>query len=212
MKLIICDDQALVREGLEMLLNLESDIEVLATAENGLQAVELAAKLNPDIILMDLKMPVMNGIEATRQIKSARPDTKVLILTTYDHDDWLFDALRVGASGYLLKDAKREEIISAIRGILEGKTFLDPNVAGRVVSQATHGRQYPFASLKEKLTKREFDVLRALAKGLPNVEIAALLHLSEGTVRNHISAILNKLQVTDRTQAAVLAIKHGLGG
>jgi len=210
MKILICDDQALVREGLEMLLNLEPDLDVVGTAENGKEAVEIAGKLKPDIVLMDLKMPVMNGIEATRAIRAACPEIKVLILTTYDHDEWLFDAIRAGASGYLLKDARREDIINAVKGTFESKTFIDPKVAGKVLQQAADRQIHSPSEITSKITNRELDVLRLVAKGLSNSDIARKLHLSEGTIRNHVSAIFTKLQVSDRTQAAILAINHGL--
>ena len=208
--MIICDDQALVREGLEMLLSLDQDIEVVATAENGFDALKLVEQHAPHLVLMDLKMPVMNGIEATREIRRKHPQVKVLVLTTYDHDDWLFDAIRAGASGYLLKDAKREEIIRAIKGTLDGKTYLDPKIAGKVMDNVISDRKIASSRLREALTDREWDVLSELAKGFTNSEIAERLHLSEGTVRNHVSAILTKLNLTDRTQAAILAVKHGL--
>lgn len=210
MKILICDDQALVREGLEMLLNLDPDLDVVGTAENGKEAVEIAGKLMPDIVLMDLKMPVMNGIEATRAIRAAYPEIKVLVLTTYDHDEWLFDAIRAGASGYLLKDARREDIINAIKGTFESKTFIDPKVAGKVLKQAADRQIHIPSEITSKITKRELDVLRLIAKGFSNTDIARKLHLSEGTIRNHVSAIFTKLQVNDRTQAAILAIHHGL--
>jgi DNA-binding NarL/FixJ family response regulator len=210
MKILICDDQELVREGLEMLLNLDPDLDVVGTAENGKEAVEIAGKLMPDIVLMDLKMPVMNGIEATRAIRAAYPEIKVLVLTTYDHDEWLFDAIRAGASGYLLKDARREDIINAIKGTFESKTFIDPKVAGKVLKQAADRQIHIPSEITSKITKRELDVLRLIAKGFSNTEIARKLHLSEGTIRNHVSAIFTKLQVNDRTQAAILAIHHGL--
>jgi len=159
---------------------------------------------------MDLKMPGMNGIEATRQIRARFPHVKVLVLTTYDDDEWLFDAIRAGASGYLLKDTPREKVIEAVRGTLAGKSFVDPSVAGKLLAQVSSQQSQPASLLTEKLTGRETDVLRLLARGLTNAEIAAQLYLSEGTVRNHISAILEKLGVTDRTQAALLALRHGL--
>jgi DNA-binding NarL/FixJ family response regulator len=211
MKIIICDDQAVVRDGLEMLLTLEKDIQVIGTAQDGAEAVELVSKNQPDLVLMDLKMPGVNGIEATRQIRAKFPEVKILVLTTYDDDEWVFDAIRAGASGYLLKDTPREKVVEAIRGTLEGKSFVDPAVAGKLMGQVARGQTQPSSLLTDKLTERETDVLRLLAKGLNNTEIAGQLHLSEGTVRNHISAILDKLGVSDRTQAAVIAIQHGLG-
>jgi two-component system, NarL family, response regulator LiaR len=210
MKILLCDDQAVIRDGLEMLLNLEKDFQVVASAQDGAEAIELAEKKKPDLILMDLKMPIMNGIEATREIRKKFPHIKILVLTTYDDDEWVFDAIRAGASGYLLKDTSRQKIIEAIRGTMEGKSFVDPAIAGKLMNQLASNQTQPASILKNKLTERELDVLRLLAKGMPNPEIAANLHLSEGTVRNHVSAILEKLNVSDRTQAAVIAIQHGL--
>ena len=211
MKILICDDQAVVRDGLELLLKLEKDMQVVGTAADGAEAVELAASKRPDLVLMDLKMPGTNGIEATRRIRSRFPEMRVLVLTTYDDDQWVFDAIRAGASGYLLKDTPREGILQAIRGTLAGRTFVDPGVAGKLLDQLASKQVRPETLLTGRLTGREVDVLKLLARGLSNPEIAARLSLSEGTVRNHVSAILSKLEVGDRTQAAVIAIQHGLG-
>lgn len=211
MQVIICDDQALIRDSLAMLLNLEKDIEVVGQAEDGLEGVELTEQHQPDLVLMDLKMPGMNGVEATRQIHARWPGIKVLVLTTYDDDEWVFDAIRAGASGYLLKDTPREEVIKAVRGTVEGKSFVDPAVAGKLMHQVTSRQTQLSAAITNRLTEREVDVLKLLAKGFTNAEIAGRLYLSEGTVRNHVSAILAKLDVADRTQAAVIAIQHGLG-
>ncbi|MEN9562157.1 MAG: hypothetical protein RIR73_401 [Chloroflexota bacterium] len=210
MKILLCDDQAVIRDGMEMLLQLEKDFQIVGSAQDGFEAVELAAKKQPDLILMDLKMPGMNGIEATREICKKHPNIKILVLTTYDDDEWVFDAIRAGASGYLLKDTSRQKIIEAIRGTMEGKSFVDPAVAGKLLNQVANNQTQPASILKNKLTERELDVLRLLAKGMTNTDIAGTLHLSEGTVRNHVSAILEKLGVSDRTQAAVIAIQHGL--
>jgi len=210
MKILICDDQAVIRDGLEMLLKLEQDFEIVGAAQDGAEAVELAAQKSPDLVLMDLKMPGTNGIEATREIRAKFPNVKVLVLTTYDDDEWLFDAIRAGASGYLLKDTPRHKIIEAIRGTVEGRSFLDPAIAGKLINQVASNQKQPTSVLAEKLTERELDVLRLIAKGFNNSDIAGQLHLSEGTVRNHVSAILEKLGVSDRTQAAVAAIQHGL--
>jgi DNA-binding NarL/FixJ family response regulator len=210
MKVIICDDQAIVRDGLAMMLKLEPDIEVIGIAEDGAMAVDLVTKKKPDLLLMDLKMPIMNGVEATRQIKIKFPDIKILVLSTYSDDEWVFDAIRVGASGYLLKDTPREDLIKAIRGTLTGKTYIDPVIAGKVIDRVSNPQTQPATLLTDKLTEREIEILRLIASGLSNSDIAAKLFLSEGTVRNHVSAILNKLEVSDRTQAAVIAIHHGL--
>lgn len=210
MKILLCDDQAVIRDGLEMLLTLEKDFQVVGSASDGAEAVELAAQKQPDLILMDLKMPGTNGIEATREIHARHPHIKILVLTTYDDDEWVFDAIRAGASGYLLKDTPRQKIIEAIRGTMDGKAFVDPAVAGKLMGQIAGSQKQPASVLADKLTDREMDVLRLLAKGFTNSDIAARLYLSEGTVRNHVSAILEKLGVSDRTQAAVIAIQHGL--
>jgi DNA-binding NarL/FixJ family response regulator len=210
MKILLCDDQAVIRDGLEMLLTLEKDFQVVGSAQDGQEALELVAKKQPDLVLMDLKMPGMNGIEATREIRKKFPDIKILVLTTYDEDEWVFDAIRAGASGYLLKDTSRQKIIEAIRGTVDGKSFVDPAVAGKLMNQVASNQTQPASILTDKLTERELDVLRLLAKGITNTDIAGTLHLSEGTVRNHVSAILEKLGVSDRTQAAVIAIQHGL--
>jgi DNA-binding NarL/FixJ family response regulator len=210
MRILICDDQAMIRDGLALLLNLERDIEVVGVAQDGADAVELTARLTPDLVLMDLKMPGMNGVEATRQIQIRSPQTRVLVLTTYDDDEWVFDAIRAGAAGYLLKDRPREDLVAAVRGTVAGKTYIDPNVAGRLLSQVASTQSQPATLITSKLSKRELDVLRLVANGLSNADIAERLHLSEGTVRNHVSTILAKLDVADRTQAAVLAMQHGI--
>lgn len=210
-KLLICDDQAVVRDGLSIMLNLAPDLEVVAVASNGREAVQLSADWQPDLILMDLKMPIMNGIEATRQISAAQPLVKILVLTTYDDDEWLFEAIRAGAAGYLLKDMAHSDLVSAIRGTVSGKAYVDPNVTARLLSQVANSRNQPPASqLTGRLTERELAVLNLIATGHTNASIADQLRLSEGTVRNHVSTILSKLDVADRTQAALLAVEHGL--
>ena len=211
MKVVICDDQATIRAGLEMLLTLEKDIRVVGLAQDGWEAVDLTKRHEPDLVLMDLKMPGMNGIEATRQIRAGYPAVKVLVLTTYDDDEWVFDAVRAGASGYLLKDTPREELIRAVKETVLGKSFIDPAVAGKLLTRVADKQTQPATLLTDKLTNREVEVLRLLARGLNNAQIAVRLFLSEGTVRNHVSAIFAKLDVPDRTRAAVIAIQHGLG-
>jgi two-component system, NarL family, response regulator LiaR len=210
MKVIICDDQAIVRDGLAMLLKLEPDIQVMGTAEDGSIAVEMVESKKPDLVLMDLKMPIINGVEATRQIRSKHPEVKVLVLTTYNDDEWVFDAIQAGASGYLLKDTPRDDLIKAIRGTMSGKTYVDPAIAGKVLDQVSSHPTQQSTLLTSKLTEREVEVLRLIAKGLSNTDISERLFLSEGTIRNHVSSILSKLGVADRTQAAVIAIQHGL--
>lgn len=214
MRIIICDDQAIVRQGLAMLLKLDREIEVVGLAQDGLEAVELvekaAADAPPDLVLMDLKMPGMNGIEATRRIRAKYPKIKVLVLTTYDDDEWVFDAIRAGASGYLLKDTPHAEVVAAIKGTVAGGAYTDPAVTGKLLRAVADQQSTQATFIADKLTERETDVLRILARGLNNAAIAEELHLTEGTVRNYISAILAKLDVSDRTQAAVIAVTHGI--
>ena len=209
-RVLICDDQAIVCEGLQAILSIAQDIKVVGIANDGAQTVERIAEAQPDVVLMDLKMPVMNGVQATRLIRERHPEVRVLVLTTYDADEWVFDAVRGGASGYLLKDAPREKLIEAIRDTAVGKTPVDSNVAGKLFTQVVQGTAPPDTSIAEDLSEREREVLGLLARGMTNAEIAAALYLSEGTVRNYVSAILEKLDVADRTQAAVLALRHGL--
>jgi DNA-binding NarL/FixJ family response regulator len=209
-RVLICDDQAIVCEGLQAILSTAQDIEVVGIANDGAQAVEMVAEAQPNVVLMDLKMPVMNGVQATRLIRGRYPQVHVLVLTTYDADEWVFDAIRSGASGYLLKDAPREQLIEAIRDTAAGKTPVDPGVAGKLFAQVVQGTVPPDTSIAESLSEREREVLGLLARGLTNAEIAGRLYLSEGTVRNYVSAIFAKLGVPDRTQAAVLALRYGL--
>lgn len=211
MRVVICDDQEIVREGLALLLDLDPEITVVGLAADGAAAVRLVAELDPDLVLMDLLMPGVNGIEATRRIRLAHPATAVLVLTTYDADEWVFDAIRAGATGYLLKDMPREEVLRAVKGTVAGRTYLDPLIAGKVLNQVARTAVAVVPTLPAPLSEREIAVLRLVAQGYTNGDIAAHLHLSEGTVRNHVSTILAKLNVNDRTQAAVLALQHGLG-
>jgi two-component system, NarL family, response regulator LiaR len=209
-KILICDDQYVVREGLKAIFETDKGIQVVGTAADGAEALDLIPQLQPDLILMDLKMPVMNGVQATRHIRQKYPDVKILVLTTYDADEWVFDAIRNGAAGYLLKDTQREMLIAAIKDTMAGKTPVDPAVAGKLFAQVVQGTPAPQSTLIDNLTEREKDILRLLGAGLSNADIAARLYFSEGTVRNYISSILDKLGVADRTQAAVLALRCGL--
>jgi DNA-binding NarL/FixJ family response regulator len=211
-RVLICDDQTVVREGLAAILSTDPGIEVVGLASNGEEALELVAETQPDIVLMDLKMPVMNGVQATQSLQREHPQVRVLVLTTYSADEWVFDAVRAGASGYLLKDTRRDELVAAIKGTLEGKTYLDPTIAGKVMKQVAAGPAAPKPDQRpvEAFTERELDVLGLVAEGFSNPEIAQRLHLAPGTVRNYVSVILQKLGVSDRTQAAVLAIRRGL--
>jgi DNA-binding NarL/FixJ family response regulator len=208
-RVLIVDDQVVVTEGLRVILNSEDTIEVVGVAHNGAQAVEQVGKLEPDLVLMDLKMPIMNGIRATRAIREQYPDTHILVLTTYSADEWVFDAIRAGASGYLLKDSDGDDIIAAIAGTIEGRTHIDPAIADKLLALARQQVE-PDTAIFAELTSRELDILRYIARGLTNTDIAEKLILAEGTVRNNVSAILNKLGLADRTQAAALAWHHGL--
>jgi NarL family two-component system response regulator LiaR len=211
-RVLVCDDQTVVREGLAAILGTDPEIQVVGMAGQGEEALALVPEVRPDVVLMDLKMPVMNGVQATQRLRAGHPGVRVLVLTTYAEDAWVFDAIRAGASGYLLKDSRRDELLAAIKGTVEGKAFLDPSVAGKVMQQAAAGPAAPPepGPQVELFTERELEVLRLLAQGHTNPEIARRLHLAPGTVRNYVSAILQKLDVSDRTQAAVLALQQGL--
>ena len=209
-KVIICDDQEVVCQGLSAILSTADNLEVVGIGNNGMDALDLIEKVHPDVVLLDLKMPVMNGIHATRAIKEQFEEVKVLILTTYDADAWLFDAIRNGADGYLLKDTSREELINAIEEVAEGKTPLDSKVAGKLFEQISKKIVPAETMLGKDLTDREQEILGLIANGKTNAEIARALFLSEGTVRNYVSSILEKLNVEDRTQAAVLALRYGM--
>ena len=210
-RVLICDDQAIVCDGLEAILSTDGEIEVVGLAANGVQAVELAQETKPDLVLMDLKMPGMNGIQATQTIREKLPDTRVLVLTTYDADEWVFDAIRSGAAGYMLKDTPRDRLIPAIKDTVAGKTYIDPVVAGKLFKHIAHESMgQPNSMLAEELSEREREVLQLIANGFSNTEIAQQLHLSDGTVRNYVSALFAKLGVSDRTQAAVLALRFGI--
>jgi DNA-binding NarL/FixJ family response regulator len=211
-RVLIVDDQTVVREGLAAILSTDPEIEVVGLAGDGQQALEWVSQAEPDVVLMDLKMPVLNGVQATQRLHREHPRVSVLVLTTYASDEWIFDALQAGAAGYLLKDTRRDDLLAAIKGTAEGGAYLAPAIAGRVVQQAIAGPPPPVSSEPEVelLTEREIEILRLVAKGYRNPEIAQRLHLARGTVRNYVSAILQKLGVSDRTQAAMEALKRGL--
>ena len=206
-RVVIADDQRAVREGLAMLVGLTDDIEVVGTAANGIEALELTRDLHPDVVLMDLRMPEMEGAEATHRIRAGHPDTHVLVLTTYADDDSLFPALQAGAHGYLTKDASAEEIERAIRAIADGHTHLDPAIQQRLVAAALstggHDRTLP-----DELTTREVEVLKLIAAGLSNAEIAAALVVSAATIKTHINHIFQKTGARDRAQAVRYAYQH----
>lgn len=209
-RVLICDDQDVVLEGLQTILKSASGIEVVGISHDGAEALEKIPEVHPEVVLMDLKMPGMNGIQATRQIRDRFPNVHVLVLTTYDADEWVFDAIRSGATGYLLKDTPRQELIAAVKGTAAAKSHIDPNVAGKLLSHISHTVPPPESVLTDKLNERELAVLKLLARGFSNADIAQRLYLSEGTIKNYVSSILDKLGVSDRTQAALLALRYGL--
>ena len=209
-RVLICDDQQVVCEGLRAILSTAPQIEVVGLARHGADALERIPATRPDVVLMDLKMPVMNGVQATREIRARFPGVRVLVLTTYDADQWVLDAVRAGASGYLLKDSPGDALIAAVEGTAAGKTHLDPAVAGRLLDQVARGAPDPASPALDSLTEREREVLGLLGRGYSNAAIASRLQLTEGTVRNHVSAVLGKLDVSDRTQAALIALRCGL--
>jgi DNA-binding NarL/FixJ family response regulator len=211
-RVLICDDQALVRAGFRAILEAQPDIEVVGEAENGAEAVALAERRAPDVILMDIRMPVLDGVEATRRLAEAGASARILVLTTFDLDEYVHAAIRAGASGFLLKDVTPAKLIEAIRVVAAGDALLAPSVTRRLLEQfatTLPQRDQSSAALSE-LTARETEVLRLLAAGLSNAEIAASLVVSEATVKTHISSLLRKLGLRDRVQAVILAYESGL--
>ncbi len=210
-RVLLVDDQALIRTGFTTILESEPDIEVVGQAANGLDGVRLAAELRPDVVCMDVQMPVMDGIEATRRITADGTPTSVLILTTFDRDDFLFETLDAGASGFLLKTAEAEELIEAVQVLGRGDALLSPQVTRRVIERFTAARPAPVRGRSvEQLTERECDTLQWLARGLSNAEIAAQMHVSPETVKSHVSSILMKLGLRDRINAVIWAYEQGL--
>jgi DNA-binding NarL/FixJ family response regulator len=209
-RVLICDDQAVVCDGLELILSSDPEIEVVGVAYDGAEAVEAVPKTRPDLVLMDLKMPGMNGIQATRLIRQQHPQVQVLVLTTFADDEWVFDAIRSGANGYLLKGTPRLELLRAVKGTAAGQTHVDPAVAGKLFTHISQSAAPQDTTVSENLSERELEILKLLAQGLTNAEIADRLFLTRGTVRNYVSSILTKLGVEDRTQAALIAARHGL--
>jgi len=208
-RVLVCDDQLIVCEGLRTILSSDEEIQVVGVANDGQEALDKIKNAEPDLVLMDLMMPRMNGSIATRLIKEKYPHIYVLVLTTYDDDEWVFDAVRSGASGYLLKDTPPENLIAAIKGTVSGKSYIDPDVAGKILSGYAIHRPERLPT-NYNFSEREKDVLRLLAQGLSNADIAGQLYITEGTVRNYTSEIFKKLGVSDRTQAAIMALRYGL--
>ncbi|MBO3461676.1 response regulator transcription factor [Aetokthonos hydrillicola Thurmond2011] len=208
-KVLIVDDQSLIRQGLKVLLELEQDLEIVGEAENGEIAIKLVEAFNPDVVLMDIRMPVMDGVAATKEIQNRFTGSKVLVLTTFDDDEYVTAALQNGAMGYLFKDTPSEELAVAIRAVYKGYTQLGPGIVKKLLTlfpntSPAASPPPPPPSLAE-LTPREKDVLRLIASGASNREIASQLYISEGTVKNHVTNILNRLELRDRTQAAIFA-------
>ena len=209
-RVLVADDQSMVRAGFRMLLSGEDDIEVVAEASNGIEAVEKAARFAPTVVLMDIRMPELDGLEATRRILAADGEARILILTTFDLDEYVYEALRSGASGFVLKDEPPEQLLAAIRTVAAGDALLSPSVTMRVIKQfARKPRPAPPKEFNE-LTSREQEVFRLIAEGLSNVEIGQQLYISDTTVKTHVTHILQKLGLRDRVQAVVLAYQTGL--
>ncbi|NLX70805.1 MAG: response regulator transcription factor [Clostridiales bacterium] len=211
-KVLIADDHSLIRKGLEQLLELEGDIEVIGEASNGKEAVEKAIQLNPDVILMDVNMPVQNGVNAIRELKENGCKAKVVVLTIHDDQEYLVEAVKVGADGYIMKDAEIDHLIKAIRDVYRGETYIQPNLTSRLIRDF---EKMTYHSVKKQfeennLTQREIEVLMLIADGKNNREIADELYISEKTVKNHVSNIFRKIDVSDRTQAAIYVFKNNL--
>ncbi|MER5641697.1 response regulator transcription factor [Kitasatospora sp. NPDC002227] len=212
--MVVADDQELVRAGFGMILDAQPDIEVVAEAADGAQAVAAVAEHRPDVLLLDVRMPVMDGLEAARQVCAGHPGTKVIMLTTFDIDDYVYDALYAGASGFLLKDVRRDDLVHGVRMVASGEALLAPSVTRRLISEFAARRPagpaaVPRSRLLDQLTAREQETLRLLARGLSNAEIAAELTVSEHTVKTHVSNVLAKLHLRDRVHAVVFAYEAG---
>ncbi|MGC0376014.1 response regulator [Streptomyces sp. SAI-229] len=212
-RVLIADDQQMVRQGFTVLLNTQPDIEVVGQAVNGVDAVDQVAELTPDVVLMDIRMPELGGIEATARITAATPHIRVLMLTTFDLDEYVYEALRAGASGFLLKDASADQLAEAVRVVAAGDALLAPGITRRLIAEFSRLDARPRSPLKQRvgdLTERETEVLALIAQGLSNAEIAVRLVVAEQTVKTHVGRILVKLGLRDRTQAAVFAYESGL--
>ena len=209
-RVLVADDQSMVRAGFRMLLSGESDIEVVAEASSGIEAIDKAIRFRPTVVLMDIRMPELDGLEATRRILADDAAPRVLILTTFDLDEYVYEALRAGASGFVLKDDPPEQLLGAIRTVADGEALLSPAVTKRVIKQFTRIPQPAPPRQLDELTERELDVFRLIARGLSNAEIGKELYISDTTVKTHITHILQKLDLRDRVQAVVLAYQTGL--
>jgi len=209
-RVLVADDQPLIRSGFRMIIDERDDLELAGEAEDGLQAVALAGELDPDVILMDVRMPKLDGVEATRRLVDAGARARVLVLTTFDLDEYVYASIRAGASGFLLKDVKPAELVDAIRVVAAGNTLFGPAAAKHLIERFAEPRAAAADAALDQLTDREREILRLLAQGLSNAEIAQQLYLSETTVKSHVSAVLRKLGVRDRLQAVIAAYESGL--
>ncbi|HET8761156.1 MAG TPA: response regulator transcription factor [Nitrospiria bacterium] len=212
-RVLIADDHQVVRDGLSAILQTKDDIVVVGEAKDGVEAVEKTKQLQPDVVLMDISMPRMTGVEATRKIKEQCPSVRVVVLTMYEEEEYIFDLVKTGVAGYLLKNSDSAQIVKAIRSAAKGESFLHPTIAGKILTEFTHmaeGRGKKPAKGKSDLTEREQGVLQYIAEGKTNKEIANALSISEKTVKNHVRNIFHKLDVYDRTQAAIQAIRRGI--
>jgi DNA-binding NarL/FixJ family response regulator len=209
-RVLVVDDQSMVRAGFRMLLTGEDDIEVVAEAGNGRDAVTEAERLHPDVVLMDIRMPELDGLEATRRILDSQPSARVLVLTTFDLDEYIYEALKAGASGFELKDDPPEQLLAAIRTVAAGDALLSPSITRRVIRQFTERHRRPPPPSVTSLTEREMDVFRLISRGMSNAEIGRELFIGDTTVKTHVTRLLQKLGVRDRAQAIVLAFRTGV--
>ncbi len=210
-KIMIVDDHTVVRDGLSAMLGRQEDFTIVGEAQNGLEAIEKTKDLNPDVILMDLRMPELTGVEAMRRIREDDPDAKFIVLTTFDSDEYIFDAIEAGAKGYLLKDASRDDLFKAVRAVHRGESLIEPGVAAKILNRlAQLSRQSAEPASVDVLSERELEVLQLMAKGSANKEIAASLSISESTVKTHVANIFQKLEVNHRTEAVTQALQKGI--
>jgi DNA-binding NarL/FixJ family response regulator len=209
-RVLVADDQSMIRAGFRLLLAREPDIDVIGEARNGVEAVQQAARFNPTVVLMDIRMPELDGLEATRQIITADPSARVLILTTFDLDEYVYEALQAGASGFVLKDDPPEQLIAALRTVAAGDALLSPAVTKRVIRQFTRLPRPVAPQSVDELTARELEIFRLIAEGLSNAEISERLFIGDTTVKTHVTHILQKLDLRDRVQAVVLAYQTGI--
>ena len=214
-RILIADDQELIRESLSLMIGAYSNFQIAGTVENGREAVEFISKTKPDIILMDVRMPVMNGLQALEIVKDKFPDIKVIVLTTFDEDEYIYESIKLGASGYLLKSCSTEELVSAIKEVYKGGALINPDITKKVFSLFSDMAKSNFNKINkevipETITKNEMKIIKLVGMGYSNKEINYELNFSEGTVRNYISSILQKLELRDRTQIAIFAVQNGL--